>query len=67
MTLYSEYTRALRFFFLKKMRVLAHQGEHAHSYGAMATKFGLALTIDIFSAVVAYPLDTVCVCVCVYI
>jgi solute carrier family 25 (adenine nucleotide translocator) protein 4/5/6/31 len=35
------------------------QGEHAHSYGAMATKFGLALTIDIFSAVVAYPLDTV--------
>jgi solute carrier family 25 (adenine nucleotide translocator) protein 4/5/6/31 len=35
------------------------QGKDAHSYGAMATKFGLALTIDIFSAVVAYPLDTV--------
>lgn len=35
------------------------QGKDAHSYGAMATKFGLALTIDIFSAVVAYPLDTI--------
>merc|ERR1719199_1143910 len=35
------------------------QGKHAHSYGAIATKFGLALSIDIFAAVVAYPLDTV--------
>lgn len=35
------------------------QGADAHSLGAMATKFSLALTIDIFSALVAYPLDTV--------
>lgn len=29
------------------------QGDKAHSAGAVVTKFGLALTIDIFSAVVA--------------
>ncbi len=35
------------------------QGKHAHSWGAIGTKFGLALSIDIFAACVAYPLDTV--------
>ncbi|EKX41128.1 hypothetical protein GUITHDRAFT_158243 [Guillardia theta CCMP2712] len=35
------------------------QGANAHSVGAVVTKFGMALTIDIFSALCAYPLDTI--------
>ena len=34
-------------------------GKDAHSAGTIAKKFGLALTVDIFSALCAYPLDTV--------
>lgn len=35
------------------------QGADAHSFTTLLAKFGLALTIDIFSALVAYPFDTV--------
>ena len=31
----------------------------AHSATTIAAKFGIALTVDIFSALCAYPLDTV--------
>ncbi len=35
------------------------QGKDAHTVSTIVTKFGIALGVDIFSAMAAYPLDTI--------
>jgi solute carrier family 25 (adenine nucleotide translocator) protein 4/5/6/31 len=42
-----------------KAYVMPHITTDAHSVSTILTKFALALTIDIFSAMASYPLDTV--------